>query len=195
VLVIAPPVVPAPVPPAAPLAPPPQHFEDETSVAVFSSDKLDECVRFQVLYDAPAEAPSWPMAVSAADILTAEGGRIRIKRPCEEQFAGMVALATCGVEMDAAAFFKLGTSSKKKGKPDVAAAEPPRPDPKLVRFKMTARYYLYANVFEDHSYMRDCLKMGGDWHAVAEDSPEYTRARLEAHAGQAMRLAKRYGAL
>jgi hypothetical protein len=194
--VVAPPVAPSPALPVAPPPPPPQHFEDETSAAVFKGDKLDECVRFRVLYDAPADAPSWPATVTAADVITMPHGIVRTKRPCEKQFVGMTALATCEVETNAAAWVKPAESKKpKKSKAEPAASETPHVDLQLVRIKMTASYYLYANVFEDHSYMRQCLERGGDWQAVAEDSPEYMHARLESHAGQALRLAKRYGAM
>ena len=45
-----------------------------------------------------------------------------------------------------------------------------------------SRYYDFSNLDEDDLYMKQCLELHGDWHAVSRESNEYRRARLRANA-------------
>ena len=176
----------------------PQVFVDETGVATFANDRLDECVQVRAIYESKTFPEHWRPARSVREMFASDDKVVPTKRPCEQQFAGMTALATCNVIWTRDDMQKLAQKHaakvKKSSKQDGASSEK-RVDDSFVRLEYDSRYYSYATVFEDHTYMKQCLEMGGDWQAVAEDSPEYNRARLEAGAGRAMRLAKRYGAL
>jgi hypothetical protein len=52
----------------------------------------------------------------------------------------------------------------------------------------TSRYY-DAIELDDDQYMKECFEMGGKWHALRKDSPEFARSRLRGHAKQLKNLA------
>ena len=163
-----PPASAAPEPPP-PAAPGPRTLTQVHHVASFRQDELDECTDFEVTYQVSASLPDW--APSARPNLGGDGAT-PIQRPCAEQFAGRTVLATCAIRAE-------------RSEGDQAAGE--------VRqtLAINSSYYRYATTFEEQGYMRDCLGASGDWQAVADTSDEYRRARLDFHARELRRAAKR----
>jgi hypothetical protein len=157
----APPPLPTSVAPEPAPAPAPRVVRQEHRVATFVADELDECVEWTRVYTIPPELPDWvpPPLEVPTDSPGAEV--VVIHRPCDEQFAGRTNLATCGLVQRGAA----------DSEPRVQT---------LVG--LVQQNYRYATALDDDRRMRECMELGGDWGAVAEDSPEYRHARLEFHA-------------
>lgn len=124
-------------------------FVKTYSVANVKQDALDGCIDFTVRVELPGGAtPEW--ATKDAPALRAQLAKLgaEIRKPCAEQFADRVALATCVA------------ITKRDGQ----------------ELQLVERYYNPDTVGMDDIYMQECLRLGGTWEAIAQDSPEYRRA-------------------
>jgi hypothetical protein len=163
----------APTPPAAPVGapvaaaepvPPPPPSERTaaaaTHVVVYVDDELDECVSTVVQARAPADSEG-DLQGSVEEVvggLTAEGA-IRLPVSCDEQFGGRTVLASCAI-----------TSVSHDAGEHVSE----------VSVAITATYFRFESALDSDGYERDCLTGGGRWSEVAEGTPEYARAELDA---------------
>jgi len=139
-------------------------------VATFIDDVLDECTDVEIASTVPPELPEWeppePPLPASSD------NRTRIARPCGEQFSGRTVLATCSATLSDAEPDEDGVTS---------------------RATLNSRYYRFATALENDHFMRTCMTAGGNWWAVADDSTEYTRARLDFHTRELERASKSLG--
>ena len=141
----------------------------ERHIASFRDDELDECVDVTIEVHLPLSAPE-----RTPSPFPETPGQIVLQRACEEQFSGRTVLAVCTMSVPV----------------PIQSEAPEAERPTSGTFAVVSRYFRYASVFDNQSFMRDCLTGGGDWQAVAEDSSEYARARLDFHAGSLRGLAR-----
>jgi hypothetical protein len=142
----------SPQTPGAPLAAK-QTFVKTYSVANVKHDALDDCIDFTIRVDHPnGAAPEW--ATQDAPDLRAQLAKLgtEIRKPCKEQFADRLVLATCIA------------ITKRDGQ----------------ELQLVERYYNPGTVGMEDLYMQECLRLGGTWQAIAKDSPEFRKAEAEA---------------
>jgi hypothetical protein len=123
------------------------------SIANVKHNTLNDCIDFKIVAQPQSGVvPEW-VTKDAAD-LRAHLARLgaEVQKPCVEQFANKVVLATC-------------------------YAVTKRDDQVL---ELVERYYNPDTVGMDDIYMTECLRLGGTWQAVAQDSPEFRKARADA---------------
>jgi hypothetical protein len=123
------------------------------SVANLKDDSLDDCIDFTIRVAQPTGGdPEW--ASKDAPDLRAQLAKLgtEIRKPCTEQFADRVVLASCYA------------ITKRDGQ----------------ELQMVERYYNPATVGMEDLYMQECLRLGGTWEALAQDSPEFRKAKAEA---------------
>lgn len=129
----------------------------------FEKGRLFECVDVDLTVHAPADAGAdWkPPKDPLAEMAKKFKGTSRIDQPCSAQFADRTVLASCTYALDekpvdggpAAGAFASGT--------------------------FRTSFYDFADVGLDDNQMADCMKAKGKWTAVARDSVEWRKARLE----------------
>ncbi len=162
---------------APPTPPQAEIVQQEAHVATFVDEELDECISLMVGYVIPPAATDWepPPIDALAAAFTPEQGQgrevVHLRKSCEEQFAGRTVLASCG---------RAGEAQPVEGAPDGVVRT----------VAIVAEGFRFETSLDSDVRMRDCLAMGGEWAAAAEDSREYRRARLEHVAGQADRAAR-----
>jgi hypothetical protein len=130
-----------------------REFAQTYSVASLRQDALDECVDFTIHVDLKGEtAPEW--TTKGAPELRAKLAKLgtELRKPCSEQFANRVVLATCVA------------ISKRDGQ----------------ELQLVERFYNPDTVGMDDLYMQECLRLGGTWEGLAQDSVEFRRAKADA---------------
>ncbi len=138
---------------ATPLAPTGSVFVKTYSVANMKHDALDDCIDFTVRVEQPhGVALDW--ATKDAPELRAQLTKFgtEIRKPCSEQFADRLVLATCIA------------ITKRDGQ----------------ELQLVERFYNPATVGMEDLYMQECLRLGGTWEAIAKDSPEFRKAEARA---------------
>jgi len=134
----------------------PREFVQTLSLATFDKDQLEACTDVTTRQFPPDGAPpDWTPKFADFD---AGKGQLKLSKPCAEQFADRLVIATCAFEKD---------DSKTPDKADIQA---------------TIRYYNINTLDIDDAEMHDCLEMHGDWKALSRESPEYKRERMRSHA-------------
>jgi hypothetical protein len=162
-----------PIAPSKMTAPVPQLFAG--GVATFTkADRLDECAYFQVTaplgYDAGADDDF--MAKVLEKMLKGAKGLpapVRIYKPCDAQFQETPVLATCKATTE--------TTSNKC----------------TFEIESTEQYYDLDQLQRSDAYMRDCLKMNGDWQAAEHDSDEYQEAVRARARRNVQKIVDKYG--
>lgn len=130
----------------------------QRSFASFAKNSLDECVDIALV--APQGGHEQATLEAKIDAMAKKQLKnvVPVKASCEGQFADRVSLASCLFEKD------VPTDS---GAP--------------VKLAMLSSYYS-VRTLDDDAYMRDCLKMGGNWEAAKKDDPEAARERVRQRA-------------
>ena len=149
---------------AAPAAPPvPTTLSGRSSLTKFSGDRLDECVDLTMVvpYEVGEDALR-DMLTKASKTLGDDV--MGIDDACERQFADRVSLATCDVAGD----IEL--------------------DAGVMRLTISSRYYNVKTTKDSDRRMKDCIKAGGKWAAVAHDDPRAARERLRQRAADLQNL-------
>lgn len=129
------------------------------SFASFEKDALNECLDI-ALVDEQGTADQ-----AALEVRMASGAKhlpkdlVPLKKSCAEQFVDRTSLASCLV---------VETLPADAGMPGIKSV-------------MMASYYS-VRTLNDDVYMRDCLKMGGEWEAAKKDDPAAARERLRQRA-------------
>lgn len=123
------------------------------SVASLHNHRLDACIDLIARLDAPDAIGADFVLEPPADLPNklAKLGAV-IQGPCVEQFPDHAVLATC-----------------------VATT---RRDGQILQ--LVERYYEYTTVGLDDARMEECLRLGGDWNAIARSSPEFLHAKRSA---------------
>jgi hypothetical protein len=130
-----------------------QPYRKTFSVARTYNARLDTCFDFSVEILPPEGADSGWMPQPPSDLpqkLQKLGASI--ERPCAEQFANRSALATC-------------ITTNRRG--DQA-------------LRLVEQHYDYATVGVDETRMDECLRLGGDWQALAKTSQAFLHAKRSA---------------
>lgn len=138
-------------------APAPTSKQYEISFVHFEKDRLFECLDFSLNFDIPPDAgPDWkPKNDPVAELDKRVKPATRIAKTCAAQFPDRTVLASCTV----------------KNAGDAGA------------MSLSTHFYNFADVGLDDRQMSECLKMKGDWDAVARTSPEWRKAKLEHDTG------------
>jgi hypothetical protein len=127
-------------------------FSKTYSVATQLDGTLDVCIDFTVRLERPDGQVTWePVDPSGFHKTLARLGT-EIKRPCAEQFTGQPVLAVCTM------------ANKQVGQ----------------ELQLVERYYNFSSVGSDDGYMKECLRLGGEWAALPQDSIEFRKARRSA---------------
>lgn len=159
--------------------PPPAPTTVTVSVATFTPKDtlLDECTDMTFPLPRGTDAGAADVADRFAKLLLMPGGKkntlSRIYRPCTEQFQDSAPLATC-----------VSHQSWPLTKPDAG-------NPLTLEIDTQERYYDLDSLTNSNEYMKDCLDMKGDWHAVDKNSEAYrdaVRARARRELGKATKL-------
>ena len=140
-------------PPSAPRPTNQSGFEKTFSVANSRQGSLEECVDLVVRVGPMVNGTAHSSDEVAARVQSRlmEFGTA-LKRPCAEQFATSLVLATCYAV------------TKREGQ----------------ELELIQHYYNPTTVGLEDLYMRECLRLGGTWEALAKDSPEFRKARANA---------------
>ncbi len=153
---------------AAVVSAPPAEVREGIYFAVFRDEQLSECVSF-IGTRPPGAAPRTPEETQKhGEEIAAEATKMNaivIPRPCNEQFADRVPLATCTLPEER---FENG------GKLQVVGA-----------------HYDYERVGNSDQYMRECMEDGGSWNALPRDSDEFLRGRMRHNALKAAKAGER----
>lgn len=120
------------------------------SVVSLHNDRLDACIDFIVRVEAPPGLGREFVPEPPLDLqkkLAKLGTEIDV--PCVEQFATIPVLASC-----------VATTQRSEQ-----------------TLQLVERYYDYTTVGVDEARMDECLRLGGEWYAIAKNSPEYLHAK------------------
>jgi hypothetical protein len=120
-----------------------------TTLAHFDKDQLFECVDFAVTMPAYVDAGADPLGSLHKSMAT---GVKRIEQPCEVAFQDRTVLASC-------ARSETGDAGKS--------------------VEVTAHFYRFEDVGLSDQQMSDCLDAKARWSAIARDSQEWRRAKLD----------------
>jgi hypothetical protein len=126
-------------------------------MAELSGGLLRECADMSVKVSPPPDAGAdWQPKANPLDKFAKDVKRTAIPKPCAEQFADRLALATCTVRSSAPA--KTGEA---------------------FTVEVATRFYDFGDVGTSDAKMAECLETKGDWSAIPKDSHEWRKARLE----------------
>jgi hypothetical protein len=124
---------------------------------VFRGARLDECVEVETTVVTPAGATPWtPPTIDPSEDMP-EGAEAIPVDGCTGHLDGRPILATCESDI-----------------PEVH----PEAAPEGVLARAQIRAYTLSFGLLNDGLMRDCLRAGGRWSALPQDSPEYLSARL-----------------
>lgn len=127
-----------------------QPYRKTYSVARAYNARLDTCVDFNVEVIPPAGADVAWKPQPPIDLIQKLGKLgLSIERPCTEQFARRAVLATC-------------VTTKRRDSQTLQLVE---------------HHYEYATVGVDDTRMEDCVRMGGEWQALARNSEDFLHAK------------------
>lgn len=158
------PVAPAvPTMPATPI-PTPAPLSARISNASFQGDTLDECVDWNLISEnsaaLEAAVTKWRRHITESEEKDREV--MLTPRQCAEQFAERIELASCTFSFP---------SEQTPG----------------IRLSGVAHYYNVKTAFESGEYSKDCLGMGGDWHAAPKTDRDVHRERLRQQLNNALK--------
>lgn len=129
---------------------PAQPYRQTFSVRRTYNTRLDTCFDFVVEIVPPEMAESDWLPQPPADLFLKLGKLgVAIERPCAEQFAERSVLATC-------------ITTNRRGNQTLRLFE---------------RHYDYVTVGVDDARMDECLRLGGDWQALAKNSEAFLHAK------------------
>lgn len=139
--------------PAVDASPPIRTKHYEASFAHFENSNLFECVDLLIDLEPPADAGADWKPKEDPIVAAKKGmkGATKIQQSCAEAFADRPVLASCAYG----------------GKGDGGAVN------------ATAHFYNFADVGLKDEQMADCLKGDGRWKAIARDSAEWRKAKLD----------------
>jgi hypothetical protein len=151
---------------------PPQPVQVARSVAMFGKGRLGQCIDFEyaatfLMPDAGIGAPEklakyLDSALDSEMKANTKGQAItKLSQSCGEQFRDRTVLATCALTQH---------KDAPQGSLDLT---------------VHTKYYLFTSVFGDDREMQSCLSDGGQWKAIARNSPEYRRLKHEETMAQA----------
>lgn len=152
-ITLAPTAVASPQSDITPPSPAAQPYRRTYSVLRTYNTRLDTCFDFSVEVLPPEGADSSWIPQPPSDLVQKLGKfGTSIDRPCAEQFPEHSVLATC-------------ITTNRRG------------DQTL---KLVERHYDYATVGVDDARMDECLRLGGDWQALAKNSQAFLHAKRAA---------------
>jgi hypothetical protein len=160
---LAPPMPTAVAAPATDPIPTIDPLEFRLTVATFQDSVLSECVDLAVMPSPGNEKKADEILAQLEKSVTKASGTqkpMRLKKRCDEQFAGRPVLGTCTL------------TKRKEG---------------VVNMTLVSRQYSAYLVGDNDAAMSDCLGMGGDWTENSDPSV-LRRARLEQHLKDAKKL-------
>jgi hypothetical protein len=155
--------VPAPAPPPEPPAPPPEPtvVAQTRAWAVFVDDELDQCIEHTRRFEVPAGVDFSPGPVAEIDPIP-EGHVIELPGGCAASFDGRTVLARCESTVDH----------------DATLESLPHGVTMLESF--STQNFRFTSALRTDARLEACLASGQHWSAVADDSPDYVRARSRA---------------
>lgn len=157
----APPASPSPAP-TPPAAAPPAENTVRVSWAAYEHEQLSECVEMEVRLPAGRD----PEPIRAAITPAPTDGVSVLPRPCSQQFADRLVLASCTTTTNTPT--KTGATIT----------------------HVTRRSWYTGAVMANDREMRECMGAGGTWDAADRRRPEVEAARLQ---HQVDELQRRHG--